>query len=178
MNTAQMTPAAALLTDGFGRVRQNVHAVLAQLTPAELDEHLEPGTNTVTWLIWHLTRVQDDHLAEFTGHGQRWQSEGWQRTFDLPLAADDTGFGHSPEQAAQVGNITAEHLSAYHDAVHQATTTFLAGLTDNDLDQVVDSSWDPPVTLGVRLVSVLDDDTQHVGQAAFVAGVLARRRSA
>ncbi|HLS15533.1 MAG TPA: DinB family protein [Beutenbergiaceae bacterium] len=177
MNTAPMTPAAALLTDGFGRVRESVHAVVSQLTPAELDEHLEPGTNTVAWLIWHLTRVQDDHLAEFTGQGQRWQAEGWHRTFDLPLDAADTGFGHSPEQAAQVGNIAAEHLSAYHDAVHQATTTFLGGLSDDDLDQVVDSSWDPPVTLGVRLVSVLDDDTQHVGQAAFVAGVLARRRS-
>lgn len=177
MNTSQMTPAAALLTDGFGRVRENVHAVLSQLSAAELDEHLEPGTNSVAWLIWHLTRVQDDHLAELIGADQRWHADGWQRAFDLPLDADDTGFGHSPEQAAKVGGIDAADLTGYHDAVHGATTTFLAQCTEEDLEQVVDSNWDPPVTLGVRLVSVLDDDTMHVGQAAFAAGVLSRRRS-
>jgi hypothetical protein len=44
-------------------------------------------------------------------------------------------------------------------------------VTPADLDRVVDKRWDPPVTLGVRLVSVVDDDAQHVGQAAYVRGL-------
>ena len=58
--------------------------------------------------------------------------------------------------------------------MHERTLSYLAGLTDGDLDRVVDESWDPPVTLGVRLVSILNDDTQHVGQAAYVRGLLQR----
>lgn len=171
-----MTPAARLLTDGFGRVAENVRAVLAGLSREELDVHLEPGANSVTWLLWHLTRVQDDHVAEVAGLPQRWSAGSWHERFALPLAPEETGYGHSPEQAAQVRGIDSELLTAYHDDVHRATTSYLSNITDTDLDRVVDTGWDPPVTLGVRLISVLDDDIQHAGQAAFIAGVLTRRR--
>ena len=50
----------------------------------------------------------------------------------------------------------------------------MSGLTDADLPRVVDERWDPPVTLGVRLVSVISDCLQHAGQAAFVRGILLR----
>jgi hypothetical protein len=66
-------------------------------------------------------------------------------------------------------------LTGYHDAVHARAVEFVATLTDDDLARVVDRRWDPPVTMAVRLVSVLDDCAQHVGQAAFVRGVLERR---
>jgi hypothetical protein len=59
--------------------------------------------------------------------------------------------------------------------VHATTQAFVATLTGADLDRVVDSAWDPPVTLGVRLVSVVADDLQHVGQAAYIRGILQRR---
>ena len=66
-------------------------------------------------------------------------------------------------------------LRAYHDAVYARTIEYVRTLQDADLDRVVDTSWDPPVTLGVRLVSVVNDDQQHVGQAAFVRGLLGDR---
>ena len=72
--------------------------------------------------------------------------------------------------------VTAELLVGYHDAVHDlATVQYLRGLDEPELGRIVDTSWDPPVTLGVRLVSVIADDLQHVGQAAFVRGILQRR---
>jgi hypothetical protein len=58
--------------------------------------------------------------------------------------------------------------------VHERTTAFLAGLSDEDLDRVVDDRWDPPVTLEVRLVSTIGDDLQHAAQAAYVLGVAQR----
>ena len=67
---------------------------------------------------------------------------------------------------------SAQLLLDYAGAVHERTTQFLRSLTDEDLDLVVDRRWDPPVTLGVRLVSVLADDLQHAGQAAYVRGLL------
>ena len=66
-------------------------------------------------------------------------------------------------------------LLGYHDAVHEQTIRYVERLTDADLSRIVDESWDPPVSLDVRLVSVISDDLQHAGQAAFVRGVAERR---
>jgi hypothetical protein len=101
-----------------------------------------------------------------------WTCGGWLDRFGLPFAKEDTGFGHSSADVAAVRVDSPELLVGYHDAVHAATVRYVGGLSDQDLGAVVDSSWDPPVTLGVRLVSVVADGLQHAGQAAFVRGLL------
>lgn len=165
---------AALLTDGFGRVQQIVHAVMTGLRADHLVARLDEDANTIAWLVWHLTRVQDDHVAGVAGTEQLWTSEGWYGRFGLPFAPESIGYGHSSDQVAQVRVEPARLLTDYHDAVHDRTVEFVRGLEEEDLATVVDRSWDPPVTMGVRLVSVLSDCLQHAGQAAFVRGVLAR----
>ncbi len=167
-----MTP-AELLIDAFDRIHESATAVLDDLTDEQLVARPADEANTVAWLIWHLTRVQDLDLASTSGREQVWTSDGYDDRFGLPFGADDHGYGHSPEQVGQV-RVGGELLGSYLDAVHQATTAWLSGLTAEDLDDVVDTSYDPPVTLGVRLVSVLDDDAQHVGQAAYVRGLVTR----
>ncbi|NUT47100.1 MAG: DUF664 domain-containing protein [Saccharothrix sp.] len=163
--------AVDVLADGFGRVRESVEAVLDGLTEAQLAYRVDGSANSIAWLVWHLTRVQDDHVADVAGAEQVWTAAGWAERFALPLATRDTGYGHDAEQVAAVV-APAGLLRDYHRAVHDRTAAYLRGLTARDLARVVDDSWDPPVTLAVRLVSVVDDDTQHVGQAAFVRGVL------
>ncbi|WP_109526850.1 MULTISPECIES: mycothiol transferase [Nocardia] len=166
---------ADLLIDAFGRIRENVHGAVEGLTQHELDAAIEPGTNSIAWLIWHLTRVQDDHVAEVADLEQVWTTAGWAERFGLPFPEADTGYGHGPTEIARV-TATAELLLGYFDAAHEQSVKYVAGLTDADLPRVVDIRWDPPVTLGVRLISVIDDDIQHSGQAAFLRGVLLRRR--
>ncbi|MBM9508170.1 mycothiol transferase [Actinacidiphila acididurans] len=165
-----------LLTDALGRVKENVHEVVEGLTPDELGERLDPGGNSIAWLIWHLTRVQDDHVADVADREQVWTSDGWYERFGLPFRPAALGFGDSPERVAKVRVEDPALLTGYYDAVHAASLDYFAGLSAADLDRIVDKRWDPPVTLGVRLISVIDDDAQHVGQAAFVRGVLLRRR--
>jgi hypothetical protein len=125
-------------------------------------------------LIWHLTRVQDDHIADIDGREQVWMAQGWAQRFALPLEVSDTGYGHS---ALTVGAVTAEStlLREYFDSVHRKTLEFVDGLTDGDFDRVVDERWDPPVRLGVRLNSVVADDLQHAGQAAYIRGLYDRK---
>jgi uncharacterized damage-inducible protein DinB len=164
---------ADLLVDAFDRVKEAVHAAVDGLTPGLLGERVE-ASNSIAWLVWHLTRVQDDHVADVAGTEQAWTAQGWARRFDLPFDDDETGYGMSSDQVGQV-RATAELLAGYHDAVHDATVAYVAGLADDDLARVVDTRWDPPVTLAVRLVSVIEDDLQHVGQAAFLRGMLERR---
>jgi uncharacterized damage-inducible protein DinB len=164
-----------LLIDAFGRIRSLVHGVVEGLEPAQLEMRVDDGANTIAWLVWHLTRVQDDHIADVAGTEQAWTADGWADRFGLPFDLADTGFGHSLDAVGQVRVEDPGLLTGYHDAVHARTVTFLQNLTANDLDRVVDEAWDPPVTLGMRLVSVIGDDLQHAGQAAFVRGVAERR---
>ncbi|KOY54254.1 MULTISPECIES: mycothiol transferase [unclassified Streptomyces] len=167
--------ATEVLADAFGRIREVVHDVVEGLSAEELNARVDPKANSITWLVWHLTRVQDDHVADASGREQVWTAQDWFSRFALPVPAEATGFGQT---AAQVGKIVVESgelLLGYYDAVHEQSTAFIRGLAAADLERVVDERWDPPVTLGVRLVSVIADDLQHAGQAAYVRGVLQRR---
>ena len=132
----------------------------------------------MSWLVWHLTRVQDDHVAAAFGVPQVWSSGGWAARFGLPSGTMDHGFGHTSEQVAAVAAATAASGAARPSTTRQTyaqTVKLVSEVPDDDLDRVVDTRWTPPVTLGVRLVSVLDDDMQHVGQAAYVRGIVLRR---
>jgi hypothetical protein len=165
---------AQLLIDAFGRIRGVVHQVVGGLTPQELAYRLNGEANSIAWLVWHLTRIQDDHIADAAGTPQVWTSQGWAERFGLPFDPSDTGYGHDGEQVAAVRVESGDLLTGYHDAVYERTVDYVGALTDDDLPRVVDESWDPPVTLGVRLVSVIADDLQHAGQAAFVRGLVHR----
>jgi hypothetical protein len=168
-----VTP-ADLLIDAFGRVRHSVHDVVEGLTPEQLSLRLEDRANSIAWLVWHLTRIQDDHIADAAGTDQVWTS-GWSARFALPFDDSDTGYGHSPDEVSAVRVQSGKLLTGYHDAVFQQTRRFMKPLTETDLDRIIDESWDPPVSLGVRLVSVVADDLQHAGQAALVRGIVTRR---
>ena len=172
-----MATSADLLVDGFGRIRENVANVLDGLTPEQAMYRIDPDANPVSWLVWHLTRVQDDHVADAFGEPQVWTAGKWAARFGLPETTDH-GYGHSREQVAMFADACSalDLLLAYHEVVYAQTVSLVSKVSDEDLDRVVDERWSPPVTLGVRLVSVLDDDMQHVGQAAYVRGVVERRR--
>ncbi|WP_405783285.1 DUF664 domain-containing protein [Streptomyces sp. NBC_00859] len=168
MNTADV------LEEEFGRIQEAVHEVVEGLPAGDLGDRLDSGANSIAWLVWHLTRVQDGHVAEAAGLEQVWLAQGWAGRFGLPFDDTETGYGQSARQTAQV-QAGAELLTGYYDAVHEQTVGFVRGLDDAALDRVVDEAWSPPVTLGVRLASVIADDLQHAGQAAFVRGALERR---
>lgn len=166
---------APLLLELFGRVPPLVRDAVDGLTPAQLVAQPAPGANTIGWLIWHVARVQDDHIADVMGVGQLWAEGNWASRFGLAPDVSNIGYGHSAEEMAAVRPESAAALTEYVDSVQARTVSWLAGLTADDLDRVVDTRWDPPVTLGVRLVSVADDSLQHVGQAAYVRGSLLGR---
>lgn len=165
-----MTP-AELLIESLERVLESGRTVVDGLTPDQLAARPAPDANSIGWLVWHLARVQDDHVADVAGTEQVWTAQGYADRFGLPFEVGDIGYGHSSEQVGRV-RADAELLASYLSAVHAQTVSYLRGLSADDLDRVVDERWDPPVTLGVRLVSVVNDDTQHVGQAAYVRGLL------
>lgn len=162
-----------LLLDGFDRVRGVVHSVLIGAGPGMLEYRPDPAANTVAWLVWHLARIQDAQIAPIIDAEEVWIADGWHERFALPFHRRATGYGHTADEVAAV-RVSAELLRGYFDAVHARTVAYLPTLTDADYGRIVDSAWDPPVTLAVRLVSILDDDLQHAGQAAYVRGLALR----
>ncbi len=161
----------AVLTELYGRIPELARGAVEGLDAAALVARPAPDANPIGWLVWHVARVQDHHLAEVMDQDQLWTSGDWATGFQLDPDPSNTGYGHGPRDVARVRPAGPEVLVAYLDAVSAHTEGFLAGLHAADLDRIVDRRWDPPVTLGVRLVSVADDAFQHLGQAAYVRGL-------
>lgn len=172
-DTDATTTLRAVFTDHFGRIRELVQGLTEGLSDKVGAYRPDTDANSVDWLIWHLTRIEDDHIAGITGEEQVWTAGGWHERFGLPFAPEAHGYGHSSADVAKV-RVPAELLDGYHAAVHEATLRYVDSLTVEELDRVVDSHWDPPVTAGVRLVSVIGDCLQHAGQAAYVRGLAQR----
>ena len=166
-----------LLTEAYDRLPGILERAVGGLSAEQLRWAPSPGANTIGWLVWHLTRIQDHHISQLlgdAGEAQVWESGDWAPRFGLVPDPGDTGYGHGPADVAAVAPESALLLLDYYAAVAARTGELLDLVTDEELDEIVDRSWDPPVTLGVRLVSVLSDDLQHAGQAAYVRGLLPR----
>ena len=159
-----------LLRDAFTRLIEHVDALTDGLTDDQANYRPSPSANSIAWLIWHSARVQDFQLAPIAGVEQVWKSGGWVDRFGLALPPNDTGYGHGPNEVAKV-QASAELLAGYYHAVHELTLEFVTGVTAEDLERIVDPNWDPPVTASARIVSIIDDCAQHLGQAAYLLGI-------
>ena len=166
--------ASAALWENFGRLPAIVHGAVDGLSEEQLAWRPDPDANSIAWLAWHLARAQDSQIAHVAEADQVWTAGSWAQRFGLPFEAAATGYGHDGDDVAAV-RASADLLTGYLDAVQERTRAYVEGLSDTDLDQVVDATWDPPVTLGVRLASILGDDLQHAGQASYLRGLLDRR---
>ena len=164
-----------LLLDLIGRVDEHVLEAVRGLDEANLLVAPEPGTNPIGWLVWHLDRVIDSHIAELDGLPQEWETGPWAADFGLPPDPQNHGYGHTPNDVATVRPTGADVLLAYHGAASARARTFVQTLQSADFARVVDERWDPPVTMSVRLVSIVDDAIQHGGQAVYARGILERR---
>jgi hypothetical protein len=167
--------ANAVLDDAFSRIPDAVRAAVEGLDADALRWRPAPGANTLAWLVWHLTRQQDAQVADLCDVEPVWTADGWDQHFSLPEGANDHGYGWSSDQVAGLEVTDAEVLLDHLDAVSARCRELIAGLSTTDLDRVIDDSWDPPVTVGTRLVSVVDDAAQHAGQVGYVRGLLDAR---
>ena len=165
-----------LVIDGMKRVEESMRQVLEGLTAEQLAFRPAEQANSIAWLAWHLARVEDGHISELAGRPQAWLAEQWHARFGRPADEHDSGFGHGPADVARLRPDGPQVLLDYYVAVHQRSLQYLEQVSGDDFDRVIDTSWDPPVTVGVRIVSVVNDTTQHVGQMAYIRGLLETKK--
>jgi hypothetical protein len=164
-----------VLADAFGRIVEDFELAVAGLTPDELTFRPDPDANSIAWLAWHASRVQDDHVSALANRPQSWIEDGFEQRFGMDVDPGDIGYGHTTDQVAGVRPEGPELLVDYLRAVAARTLEYLAQVDASELDRIIDRNWDPPVSVGVRLVSVIDDSIQHAGQARYVRGMIERR---
>ncbi len=168
MNTADV------LRDSFQRITDQLRAVLDGMSQEQLSYRPHEDANSIAWLTWHLTRVHDDHMSEIAGK-QLWVTDGWAEKFGMTSDPHNQGTGHGSAEVASI-KPDGELLLAYQDAVGARTNEYLDALTSEEMDRIIDTRWEPPVTVGVRIISVINDNTEHAGQAAYVRGLVEKRR--
>ena len=170
MADSDLAAVRELLRDAFTRLIEHVEDLTDGLTD-EVAFFRPTGTaNSIAWLIWHSARQHDAQLCHIAGIEQVWTRDGWVDRFGLDLPRDAHGYGHTPEDVGKV-RVSADLLAGYYHAVHKATLEYIASVTAEELSRVIDTNWTPPVTASVRLVSIIDDSAQHLGQAAYVRGI-------
>lgn len=163
--------AREILRDSFTRLIEHADEITAGLSDEASFYRPTPEANSIAWLIWHSARIQDAQIAHIAGTEQVWFSAGWVDRFALDLPRDAHGYGHTAEEVGKV-RAPAGLLAGYYHAVHKMTLEYVATVTDAELARIVDENWDPPVTASVRLVSIIDDCAQHLGQAAYIRGIV------
>jgi hypothetical protein len=161
-----------MLDDALSRLPDLVRDAVADLADEDLAWSPAAGANSIGWLVWHLTRVQDAQIAPVVDAEQLWTRDGWADRFGIPDGANDHGYGWSTDQVTALRVPSVDVLLDHLDAVNARCRELVAGLSADDLDRVIDESYDPPVTVGTRLVSVIDDAAQHAGQVGYVRGLL------
>jgi uncharacterized damage-inducible protein DinB len=164
---------AELIADALGRINRTLHRSMEGVPAETLNKQPSPSTNSMTWLAWHLTRVQDHHISDLLGVPELWVSGGWHEKFGQAADEKNTGTGHTPEQVAALTVDSADVPLGYSDAVLERARGYLATVKPETLDETIDESqYDPLPTVGTRLVSIVSDNTQHAGQVAYVRGLL------
>ena len=165
-----------VVIDGLGRIQRLLSMSLEGLTTEQLAYRPTEQANSIAWLAWHLTRVQDHHLSDLAGRPQAWIADGWHARFDKPADPQETGQRYTPEQVAALRPASAQLLLDYHNAVYQRSVEYLQGVTPQDMDRVLDEpQYTQRPTVGVRLVSVMADNLQHAGQVADLCGCIEDR---
>ena len=161
-----------LLTDGYGRIIEVLERVLKGLSQDDLKWQPSPDCNSIGWLAWHLTRQQDAQIASLMGEEQLWIKDTWHAKFDRPADPRDIGFGNTPEQVAAFKSPDIDTLLSYNRAVVERSKGYFNTLSKSDLDRELDEPrFQPLPTVGVRLISIMDDSILHAGQAAYVRGL-------
>lgn len=167
--------ATDMLRDAYTRIHEDLPRLVEGLAAPTLLWRPDSEANSIGWLAWHLTRVQDDHLAGVGRCEQAWISERFADRFGLPYARESIGYRHTSAQVGAFSVTDVALLLEYHHAVHALTLRVLDAMSEADYQRIVDERWDPPVTAAVRLVSVIGDAQAHLGQIGYVRGLADRR---
>ena len=155
-------------------ISQELERVLEGLTVEDLNQRRRPSCNSIGWLAWHLTRSQDRAVEDLMGEEQLWTKDKWYLKFNRAPDPTDTGYQHSMEEVETFKSPDSRTLLAYHRAVLEQSLRYISSkLSEAELDrEFVNPTFTYRKTVRERLLGLINEGLQHVGQAAYVRGLL------
>lgn len=156
-----------LLCDLLDRAQERFLETINQMTVEELNQMPDPLIKSVSWLTWHTAKMLDQQVSQLNEEEALYFTQAWvdRFAFDLPKNTED--WKHSPEEAKKVIITDKELLIDYLKLTIKVSKNYLSQLDADTLEDIIDQSWNPAVTRGVRLVSTVDDALMHSGQAVY-----------
>ena len=161
-----------VVRSGLREYTDHLKRAVDGLSPVELKWQPSLSATHINWLVWHVGRVEDGWVNEYLGEAEPlWRSDGWAGRFGL--ASDRGGYGDTAEDIAGFPEIPMPDLLAYLATVRQSTLVLLDSLTEADLPQTrTTTRRQPPPTVAWTLAHLLVENAQHVGQIAYIRGLL------
>jgi len=161
-----------IVRSGLQEYTDHLNRAVEGLTPAELRWQPSLQANHIVWLVWHIGRVEDGWVNEYIREsGPLWRSDGWADRFGL--SSERGGYGDTAEDVTAFPEIPMPDLLAYLDAVRRSTLALLDTLSEADLPQIrTTRRTQSPPTVAWTLAHLLVENSQHVGQVAYVRGLL------
>ena len=155
----------ALLEAAYRSIKQATD----DLTDEQLYYQPTAETNSIAWLVWHLSRWRDAVSATISGEAQIWVSAGWAQRCGIP--DERTGLGDTPAQVTAF-RVERAVLFGYVEAAHQCTVGRVAALTPTQLEQSITSYTGEKRPAWRALAGVCGDSAQHTGQIAYLRGLM------
>jgi hypothetical protein len=166
-----------LIMEVYRRMYREYESILEGLTPGELNRRPSPGANPVGWILWHAARSLDRTVGDVILGEQLWIKDGWHSRFNLPESYRDTGYGHTDAEVDSIRIPDAQTLLDYYKAVMDVTLDYIENLSEADLDKECEFSVEPGARRPVYLRIVANIyDSHHIGQAAYVKGLIKGHR--
>ena len=138
------------------------------LTEEQLYHQPTPDTNSIAWLIWHLSRWRDKISAAAAGEPEVWISQGWAGKFGMEDGR--TGLGDTIEQVARF-KVDTNMLTDYAEAAHKAIVERVSGFTTEQFNQEIEYTPGSPRPAWRALISVVEDSAEHTGQINYLRGM-------
>ena len=158
------------IEDAFQKEHEFLMDVLSGLTPEEQAWRAGPDANSITWILWHMLRVEDMWFQFFIQRkNEIWERDGWNEKFGLPIR--DNGFGHTSEEVAAFPTLDLAELIGYGDAVRAETLDYLRGVTPEEFERVPREQR-PEMSVAAIFRQVIGEVYQHQGHIAYLKGLL------
>ncbi len=159
-----------MLKSQLSEYMEELELALDGLTEEERRYQPTPQSNHIDFIVWHMARVEDSIVNRRLRHDRHiWERDGRHKRLGLPR--EGIGEGLSTEQAAALPPFSLAKLLKYYSSVRRETLLFINSLTNDDLDRISDPER-PYWTFAAILGHLIVEEAQHVGQIAYIRGIL------
>ena len=168
-------PFLKIVDAGLRETFDDLVTALDGLTCDELNWRPTLESNSISWLVWHMARVEDNWVnLRLRGKDSVWDAEGWSE--QLGVDVQGNGWGQSAEEIRGMPRIDVEHAMRYYRNVRAVTSVYFEDeMTEADLAAVVKHpSGNPKLnwTYAQVLGHLLSEEAQHLGQVSYLRGMM------